>query len=191
MTEDPPPLLLPILASEGVLAGLALGLGAWTGIDWQPMLRGSAAEAGLGILAGFGLVALHLVLLLPGGERNPLYRTVYRSVREALEPTLRSAGLAEILLLAGASGIGEELFFRGWLQSEAGIVVASVLFGAAHIWSRAALPYGLYAAGMGLVLGGLFARTGPGLWAPILAHVVNNLVGLLALSYGWLPDTGT
>lgn len=190
MTEDPPPLLLPTLLSEGALAGLALGLGAWTGIDWRPMIRGSAAEVGLGILAGLGLVALHLVFLLPGGERNPLYRTIYRPLREALEPTLRSTGLAEILLLAGASGIGEELFFRGWLQSETGIVVASLLFGAAHVWSREALPYGLYAAGMGLVLGGLFAHTGPGLWAPTLAHVVNNLVGLLALSYGWLPESG-
>jgi membrane protease YdiL (CAAX protease family) len=191
VTEDPPSLLLPVLASEGVLAGLALGLGAWTGIDWQPMLRGSAAEAGLGILAGLGLVALHLVLLLPGGERNPLYRTIYRPLREVLEPTLRSTSIPEILLLAGASGIGEELFFRGWLQSETGIVVASLLFGAAHVWGRKALPYGLYAAGMGLVLGGLFAHTGPGLWAPILAHVVNNLVGLLALAYGWLPEAGT
>lgn len=71
---------------------------------------------------------------------------------------------------------------------EAGILPASLLFGAAHVWGPRALPYGLYAAGMGVVLGGLFAYTSHGLWAPIVAHAVNNLVGLWALARDWLPE---
>jgi membrane protease YdiL (CAAX protease family) len=89
------------------------------------------------------------------------------------------------VLLALASGIGEEVLFRGWLQAEVGLVAASLLFGAAHVWGRETWPYGLYAAGMGGVLGGLLMVTGS-LWAPVLAHALNNLLGFLALRDGWL-----
>ena len=60
---------------------------------------------------------------------------------------------------------------------------ASLLFGAAHVWGREAWPYGLYAAGMGGVLGGLLMVTGS-LWAPVLAHALNNLLGFQALRDG-------
>lgn len=38
---------------------------------------------------------------------------------------------------------------------------------------------------MGGVLGGLLMVTGS-LWAPVLAHALNNLLGFLALRDGWL-----
>ncbi|MFO8098965.1 MAG: CPBP family glutamic-type intramembrane protease, partial [Salinibacter sp.] len=74
----------------------------------------------------------------------------------------------------------------GWLQAEVGLVGASLLFGAAHVWSREALPYGLYAAAMGGLLGGLLVVT-HSLWAPILAHALNNVLGFWALKNEWLP----
>ena len=94
--------------------------------------------------------------------------------------------------LAVASGVGEEMLFRGWLQAEVGLVGASVLFGAAHVWGREGWPYGLYAAVMGAGLGGLLIVTGS-LWAPILAHGLNNLLGFLALRDGWFapPEDST
>jgi len=176
------------LMSEAVLGLLAVGLGGWTGTDWGRMIQGTGTDVLLGILGGFGLVVLHLLLIFPGGSRNPLHRTIYRPFYSTLRPVLRTVHLSDIVLLAMASGVSEELLFRGWLQPEVGIVAASLLFGAAHVWDRRALPYGLYAAAMGFVLGGLFTYTGRGLWAPILAHVVNNLIGLLALARDWLPD---
>lgn len=108
-----------------------------------------ASEVGGGILGGLGLVAIHLLLVFPGGPRNPLYRTIYRPLYAALCPALRDVRVGDVVLLAAASEVGEELLFRGWLQTEAGIVAASLLFGAAHVWDARALPYGLYAAGMG------------------------------------------
>lgn len=83
--------------------------------------------------------------------------------------------------LALASGLGEELLFRGALQPQVGLLLASLLFGAVHylpgpgnwVWSVAS-------AGAGLVLGGLFLWTGD-LVAPVLAHVVIN-----GLNLGWL-----
>lgn len=198
-TEEPDPsspqlgatpkaLVLSVLASEGLIVLLALGFGAWTGLRWHPMLQTTDMEVGLGVMAGLGLVLLHALLIFPGSNQNPLYRTIYVPLRTALRAPIRTARFSDLLLLSLASGVGEELFFRGWMQTEFGIIWASVFFGAAHIWSREALPYGLYATGMGFVLGGLFSYTDNGLWAPIIAHVVNNLVGLMALSYDWLPE---
>jgi len=187
LASTPKSLVLSVLASEGIILLLALGLGAWTGHEWAPMLQVTPAEGGLGVLAGLGLVILHVLLLFPGGDRNPLYRSIYVPLRTALRPAVRAARVSDILLISIASGVGEELFFRGWLQTEFGIIGASLLFGAAHVWEREALPYGLYTAGMGFVLGGLFAYTEQGLWAPILAHTVNNLIGLWALASDWLP----
>lgn len=176
------------LLAEGALALLGWGLGVWSGIGWGAMLRVDPGAVGLGMGGGLGLVVLHLLLIFPGGARNPLYRTVYQPLRAALRPPLRAASPTALVLLALASGLGEEVLFRGWLQTEAGITVASLLFGACHVWGREALPYGLYAAGMGFVLGGLFAYSGQNLWAPVLAHAVNNLLGLWALKYDWLPS---
>lgn len=175
-----------VVASEAVLALLAWTAGAWSGLDWAAMTRPTVEGAVLGGLGGFTLVVVHLVLIVPGDPRNPLYRRIYAPLRHMLRPWARSAPLDSLLLVALTSGIAEELFFRGWLQTQTNIVVASLLFGAAHLWGREALPYGVYAAGMGFGLGALFAYTGQHLWAPALAHILNNLLGLLALRYDWL-----
>lgn len=152
----------------------------------DPTLEGG----GLGVLGGLGLVAAHLALVLSGGRRNPFYRRIYVPLHSMLRPWARSTSVAAIIGIALASGIEEELVFRGWLQTQTNVVVASLLFGAAHLWGRGALPYGAYATLMGFGLGGLFAYTGQHLWAPALAHVFNNLVGLLALRYNWVPARG-
>ncbi len=82
------------------------------------------------------------------------------------------------LLLALASGMGEELFFRGALQPRVGWVAASLLFGAVHfVPRRDMLPWTGFAVVMGGVLGGLFEWTG-NLVAPIVAHTVINGLNL-------------
>lgn len=174
----------------GLLAESALGLagwvlGLWRGIDWAALLQWSPEAVLWGVAGGVLLVGLHLMLLLPGEARNPLYRSIVRPLVRMLRPRLRGVRTTSLVLLALASGIGEEVLFRGWLQAEVGLVGASLLFGAAHVWGREAWPYGLYAAGMGGVLGGLLMVTGS-LWAPVLAHALNNLLGFLALRDGWL-----
>ena len=97
-----------------------------------------------------------------------------------------------ILLTCVGAPLVEELFFRGLLQTRlvgrfgpvAGIVGASLVFGAAHLiaWDGLmTLAYGWSIAGGGLVLGMMrhySGRLGP----PIVAHAFFNAVAMIALA---------
>lgn len=88
----------------------------------------------------------------------------------------------DCLLLAVASGVGEEAFFRGVIQPYVGIVMASLIFGLAHLAPRRdLLPWTLFSVLAGFLLGGLFEATG-NLIAPVVAHAGINLVNLWAIT---------
>ena len=112
--------------------------------------------------------------------------TRFSSLGEALADTLGESlvGItaADGILLAFASGIAEEMFFRGALQPAVGLVWASLLFGACHFLPRRELAlWSLYAVAMGFAFGWLFEATGH-LVAPIAAHVLVNAVNLPRLA---------
>ena len=91
--------------------------------------------------------------------------------------------LISILVMGLAPAIFEEVFFRGGLQQMMmkatgkvwfSIIFTSLLFSAIHFSF-----YGfLSRAAMGIVLGLMFARSG-NLWIPILAHFLNNTIGVI------------
>lgn len=85
----------------------------------------------------------------------------------------------DLILVAVFSGVGEEVFFRGVLQPELGIGIASLLFGVLHLGpDRRYLIWTFWAVGAGFLFGFLYERTG-GLLAPITAHVMHNAATLL------------
>jgi len=105
---------------------------------------------------------------------------------EALEDLLGEslAGLRtqDAILLALASGLGEEMLFRGALQPSVGIVWASLIFGACHFMPRRELAlWSVYAVAMGFGFGSLYEWTG-NLVAPVVAHVVVNGINLPRLA---------
>lgn len=182
-----------------VLAGLVYGAMAAAGIAWLAFLDrlevlradpssllgrlGVARELwgnlGTGMLLGLGIVAATQLL----ARRSAAARFLEQQFQEAL------AGLrpAQALLLAGTSAVGEELLFRGGLQTwlsdllgpAAGLSIASVLFGAVHAGrDRRFLLWTAFALGTGFVLGGLYLATGS-LLAPIALHATANGTNLL------------
>jgi membrane protease YdiL (CAAX protease family) len=127
------------------------------------------------------LIALIWILKRPVGR---LRRLVDFVVGE-LGPTLAGLSAAELALLAGLAGLGEELLFRGVVQAglarlvptSLALLSASVLFGLAHF---ATSTYALVAGLMGLYLGGLFLVQGS-LLAPVVTHALYDLVALLLM----------
>jgi membrane protease YdiL (CAAX protease family) len=95
-----------------------------------------------------------------------------------LRPAVRDAGDGTILVLGLASGIAEELFFRGLLAPALGLVVSSVAFGGLHqLRGRVGWIWASWACVMGLLFGSLFLATGS-LLGPIVAHASINVMNL-------------
>jgi uncharacterized protein len=105
---------------------------------------------------------------------------VLREIAEELAPRLvDGADRGSLVLVSVFSGVGEETFFRGALQQEFGLVVASLVFGLVHVGpDRRYLLWTVWAVLVGFLFGFLYEATG-GLLAPILAHSVHNAATLL------------
>lgn len=135
-----------------------------------------------GIVAGLLVVGISYVLTSLTGWGDRLARELAR--------TIGPLSLPDALLMAAASGFAEELLFRGALQPRAGLIVASLLFGAIHfVPRREMLPWTGFAMAVGLLFGWMFERTG-NLVAPIVAHSIVNGVNLplLVRRYGSEAD---
>lgn len=91
-------------------------------------------------------------------------------------------GLGQLWVLAGVSGLAEELFFRGWLLNEVGLVASSLIFGVIHVPpARHWWAWPVFAAAVGYALGGLCLGSGTLLFA-ILAHTGINGVNLALIA---------
>jgi membrane protease YdiL (CAAX protease family) len=103
-----------------------------------------------------------------------------RSISDELAPRLvDGADSTSLILVSIFSGVGEEAFFRGAVQQEFGLVVASLLFGLAHIGpDRRYLVWTAWAIMAGFVFGFIYDISG-GLLAPVFAHAGHNAVTLL------------
>lgn len=134
----------------------------------------------LGIGAALGVV---VVLLSNGVTRFTAWgENLARSMARALGPI----STPDCILLACASGLAEEMFFRGALQPRVGLVAASLLFGVVHfIPRREFLPWTGFALIVGFAFGALYSATG-NLIAPVVAHAVINGINLplLVQRYG-------
>ena len=172
---------------EGGLVLLAIALAWLFGISLAEQLPADgptfAQAMGRGLLAAAAMLAVFFGLYhLPFAEFRRLREQVEWLVSE-LFPAGNPAQFALVALLAG---IGEELLFRGvlqtllsgWTSPTVGLVLASLLFGLAHTVSRL---YFILATLIGLLLGGLTMQFND-LAAPIIAHAVYDLVALAYLA---------
>lgn len=87
----------------------------------------------------------------------------------------------QIAAVAIASGLGEEMLFRGWLMHETGLWISSIIFGVVHFPpNRQWLYWPFFAFAMALVLGWLYLWSGTLLF-PILLHAGVNFLNLRML----------
>lgn len=93
----------------------------------------------------------------------------------------KSVTVLGALGLSVASAVGEEVFFRGFLQPRMGLAATAVVFALAH-FSYASVSEVVVVFLLALTLGVLYKRTG-NLWAPIATHFAFNLINLIAGIY--------
>jgi hypothetical protein len=127
-------------------------------------------DVALGLLAGGLLIGISdwMTRATAWGDR----------LARAMAAVLGRLSVPDALLLALASGLVEEVFFRGALQPRVGWLLASLLFGCVHfIPRREFLPWTGFALVAGVIFAALFEWTG-NLVAPVTAHVLVNAVNL-------------
>ena len=105
---------------------------------------------------------------------------VHAFFEQEVLPVLRHIRLLELVLLVLVVGAGEELFFRGVLQEEIGLLAASILFGVLHGPSRPLWPLAIWATLMGILFGILYQAT-ENLVVPMLAHAIYDGVAICYL----------
>ena len=154
---------------------LAVAAAVWCGLRGIELpLLGPRPAAGLSL--GLATAAATVALSLLAYRLVP----ITRKLADELAPSLvDGADRTGLVLVALFSGVGEEVFFRGAVQQEFGLVVASVAFGLAHVGpDRRYLLWTAWAVLAGGVFGLLFEATG-GLLAPVVAHAAHNAATLL------------
>ncbi|MCP4654185.1 MAG: CPBP family intramembrane metalloprotease [bacterium] len=121
------------------------------------------------------------LLLVGGWHAGRRFLPMMRELEELLRRHLGPLERSEVFALAVISGIAEELFFRGAMQSSWGWIWATLIFTLVHtgpgpafrMWTVFALVAGLVFAGLTLYRGNILAA--------ILAHFLVNWINLHAL----------
>lgn len=167
----------------GVEASLLIIATIWiwvTNLDLRPLIIIKdawpiALGIGLGVLMNLSsLVLARLISKFKGrlkyfADLDAFVLTSHRKMYKEVTPL-------DIFLLAFSSGFCEEIFFRGVLQSQLGLVPAAVIFCVLfQCCNYKALVAGLI-YGVSLQVSGC-------LWVPIAAHVVNQIGKISMIRY--------
>lgn len=176
--SPPPPLsraslVIGLYTAMGIVAFL---LGAGRGDSDLYRLGGDPAawQLGAGPLIGFAVGLAVVGLTRVATHRFQWARELHTSFRDLLGPLAAK----EIVILALASAIGEELLFRGALLPWLGVWIQGAVFAVLHIGpGRRFLPWTLSALVLGVAFG-LIAQWTGNLGGPIAAHFTINYLNL-------------
>ncbi len=133
------------------------------------------------------LAEINLKMEIPIRALDELLRSLESTAEEmmvAFTATNSIGGLlVNLLMIAVIAAVGEELIFRGLIQrlmtqmirnAHLAILITALLFSAFHFQFFSFLPRFV----LGLILGYLMYY-GQSIWYPILAHFVNNAMGVI------------
>jgi membrane protease YdiL (CAAX protease family) len=174
-----------ILGLYGALAAVGLAVSAGRGRVDVYRLPGSTSlrlvlSPFLGVAVGLGVVFLTRYSV----HTFEWARRLHRSFRGLLG----NLHARDVLILALASSVGEEVFFRGALLPWIGLVPSTLIFALLHIgpgWRY--LPWTATAFLVGLGLGAMFTAMGD-LGGPIAAHFTVNFLNLGYILRVELPE---
>ena len=162
----------PRLSSFAALfyGGLIVAAALWSGLRGRELfVLGNSIPQSL--VLGVCTAAVTVLAAVLAYRMVPAFRKLAAEVSpQIVDP----AKLRDLVLISFFSGVGEEVFFRGAVQQEFGIVVAAVIFGLVHLGpDRRYLAWTVSAIAAGFLFGWLYIVTN-GLLAPIIAHAAHN-----------------
>lgn len=187
----------PDLAEVDIVSNVALSalifiLPAWIYVRVVHAASAQAAWRLLGVasrrpafevLIGTGIA---LVFLLALGVAGALVDAVGAELpeNERAAEIAMSVGPAGAILLALGASLGEEVFFRGFLQPRIGVVGQALVFMSGHLAYLNVVEL-VVTFSLALAFGYAYRRTGS-LVAPIVAHFTFNAVMLLGARFAGL-----
>ena len=165
-----------VIGLYGAMALVALLIAAARGnpdlYRLDPTMAPSWLGLGPAIGVGIGLAVVGLTRLAT--KHYQWARTLHGSFRDLLGPLTGK----EIVILALASSIGEELLFRGALLPWFGVWIQGAIFALLHVGpGKRFIPWTISALVLGVAFGWLAAWTG-NLGGPIAAHFAINFLNL-------------
>jgi len=155
---------------------------AWSSLRGDPSVWRLAGKEEPQVLAGI-VAGLFLGLGFVFASRFATHRYEWaRALHRDLRALLGPLAWPEILVLAAASAVGEEIFFRGALLPVVGLWASSAIFALLHIGPKARyLPWTVSSFVAGMLFGQLFLWTAD-LGGPVVAHFTINALNLRYLS---------
>lgn len=179
---------------ELMLGVLAVGLGLWIGPDpHTTMPRSHEGDRLVSGLFDGVLVGLLMVYILVWLEKYNFswIRKASQAGERVFVQLMQGAGFFHYLALSLAAGVGEELLFRGWLQSFlemhltnmgdaapwVAIALSALVFGLVH---PVTVGYVVLAFLLGCLLGVAYHLTG-NILVPIVAHTLYDLILMIRM----------
>jgi membrane protease YdiL (CAAX protease family) len=175
-------LLLVTLISEGGLYFIGLALMSSAEIELRSVFSVSWFAIGLALLLSFPMLAA--LFLLERISWEPIVN-LKNEIDEKVRPIFSQCNLVDFGLIAFFAGVGEELFFRGWMQAVMiersglviGIIVASLVFGFLHYLSTA---YAVFAFITSIYLGAIYLIS-ENLFIVMAIHAIYDFIALVYL----------
>lgn len=172
------------------LIGTALGFALF---DARGRLTEAFGKLGLGGKVAIGAIGLAVlawfVYIVFAGFLAPLLQPDQEDVTRDLgtnKDELGSVAVAALLIVIAAP-VSEEIFFRGFmfaglrrsLSLWPAALISAVVWGSLHL-GAGNIGVAVQLAVFGVILAWLYERSGT-LWAPILAHTINNTIAFVLL----------
>ena len=167
-----------MLLAEGIAFVLAVLLALWLDINLLPLSSDLGRDVAIGSLAAVVPAALFVMSFSRQAGRISWISSL-RSTLLTMQVIFSKARFPDLVAISLIAGIAEEVLFRGVIQTQVGILPASILFGLAHLITP---TYAVVTTIMGIYIGILY-QVFDSLLVPIQLHFVYDLFALLYLRY--------
>ena len=140
----------------------------------------------LGLLIPIPIIALNIVLFCSPLNHLKGLNASNRFINNVVKPFIDDLNVPAAITISAAAGIGEELFFRGLLQTEFGLVLSSLLFSVLHF--GLAVKEFKFMAFLYFVIGlyfGWFLTLTNSLWALCVAHAAYDFIVIVYMKSYW------